>query len=419
MLNARFDVGLQTRTGMGDALLSLKGLEVRRGMGVVLDGFSLDVHSGDVVVLQGVNGSGKSTVLESAARLLPLEKGSVHHGSTMVVDFEGRRHMPSQPFGLTLQSNGMIGDETVEDHLQTVCALSDMTADLTGILSSYGLEHRRHDRIAHLSGGQKRKVAVLAGLLPAMISSEPRLIMLDEPDTGLDDNAIASLVSNIAQLRMAGHGFLIASHHATILDCATRLHDLDGETGQTQDDDVVWEAIGTQSPASFLSTRVGHRYMRHTRAGLARNGLTGVIVVGVLLTLFNATSVEDQLWLVGMVLAVPFAVGLSGDPVVYILREHRAIDWWRAHVNRLPSADLIGPMYGVVSTGLCSLIFLNELRWDLVFIGTAVLWASLTFVRFIELSTVRLARPNAAFVRLLVPILILPWGLLVDYAASL
>lgn len=96
------------------------------------------------------------------ARLLPLEKGSVHHHGLLVVDSEGRRALAKQPFGLTLQSNGLLGDE---NHLYR---LSRMKTDILPILDAYGLAHRSSDRIGQLSGGQARKVAVIAGLLPVL-----------------------------------------------------------------------------------------------------------------------------------------------------------------------------------------------------------------------------------------------------------
>ena len=416
--NGRFDVGLQSRTYMPASLLSLVDIEVRRGMGVVLSGFNLEVASKDVVVLHGENGAGKSTVIESCARLLPLERGSILHHGSLVVDSEGRRSLAKQPFGLTLQSNGLLGDETVENHLSTVCSLSGMKTDLLPLLDAYGLAHRRYDRIGQLSGGQARKVAVLAGLLPAMLSREPRLVLLDEPATGLDDRALAALISDIGQLREAGHAFLIASHHPEIMKCATRLHDLKSETIQNQPQSQPWQALGIEENISLLSTRTGHRYLRSTRAGLARNGLTALLVLGALLAFIDPVSFEKSI-LVGFVLAAPFAAGLAGDPVVYLMREQRAGDWWRAHVNRLPAADFLAPVLGFTLTGLGSNLFLDAFDWKISVIGAGVLWATLLCVRFIELSTLRLARPNAVFIRLLLPILILPWALVVEYAATL
>ena len=404
---------------MAESLLSLVDLEVRRGMGIVISGFNLEVAPKDVVVLHGENGAGKSTVIESCARLLPLEKGSIHHHGSLVVDSEGRRNVAKYPFGLTLQSNGLLGDETVEDHLLTVCALSEMKTDLLPMLESYGLAHRRHDRIGQLSGGQARKVAVLAGLLPAMISSEPRLVFLDEPDAGLDENALAALISDIKLLRNAGHAFIIASHHTEILQCATRLHDLEVETKQQHDDEQAWKTVGVEEKSGLLSTRTGHRYLRSTRAGFARNGLTALLAIGTLLAFIDPTTIDNQTILFGFVLAPPFAAGLIGDPVIYLMREQRAIDWWRAHVNRLPSADFFAPILGFILAALGGVLFLDGINWELSVIGAGILWTTMSCVRFIELSTLRLARPNAVFIKLLVPILILPWALVVEYAATM
>ena len=404
---------------MAESLLSLVDLEVRRGMGIVISGFNLEVASKDVVVLHGENGAGKSTVIESCARLLPLEKGSIHHHGSLVVDSEGRRNVAKYPFGLTLQRNGLLGDETVEDHLSTVCALSEMKTDILPMLESYGLAHRRHDRIGQLSGGQARKVAVLAGLLPAMISSEPRLVFLDEPDAGLDENALAALIADIKLLRNAGHAFIIASHHTEILQCATRLHDLEVETKQQHDDEQAWKTVGVEEKSGLLSTRTGHRYLRSTRAGFARNGLTALLAIGTLLAFIDPTTIDNQTILFGFVLAPPFAAGLIGDPVIYLMREQRAIDWWRAHVNRLPSADFFAPILGFILAALGGVLFLDGINWELSVIGAGILWATMSCVRFIELSTLRLARPNAVFIKLLVPILILPWALVVEYAATM
>ena len=73
---------------MAEVLLSIKEVEVRRGMGIVLSAYDLDVLAGDILVISGENGSGKSTVIETAARLLPLEKGHVsHHGHLTPVSY--------------------------------------------------------------------------------------------------------------------------------------------------------------------------------------------------------------------------------------------------------------------------------------------------------------------------------------------
>jgi len=404
---------------MAESLLRLEDIEVRRGKGIVLSEFNLEIHSGDVLVLHGENGSGKSTVIEVCARLLSLENGRVYHHGKLVLDSEGRRKSPLEAFGLTLQKNGLVGDETVENHLKTVCFLSEKTFDLTEILASYGLDHRRHDRIAQLSGGQMRKVAVLAGLLPALLANEPRLILLDEPATGLDEKALESLVNHIGQLSAAGHGFIVASHNSKILECATRIHDLKTETSHVPNTHESWKSTATELSTSLLSARVGFRYLTSTQAAIARNGLTALLVLGTLMGFVDPSSIENRSLLVGFVLAAPFAAGLAGDPVLYIMREGRAVDWWRAQVQRLPSSDVHSLIIGFVFTAIGCIVFLDGIDWRITALGTLMHWVTMSCVRFIELSTLRLVRPNAVFLRLLLPILILPWALVTDYAAGL
>ena len=182
---------------MSDVLLTFESVEIRRGMGIVISDFSLTVSSGEVVALHGENGCGKSTIIEAAARLLSIESGKILQHGELIIDSEGRRKVPTKPFGLTLQQNGLVGSDTISEHLNNMMSICKMKTNLAPILSQYSLDHRNNDLIAHLSGGQQRKVSVIAGLLPAMISKSPRLILLDEPDAGLDDNAIQTLCQHI------------------------------------------------------------------------------------------------------------------------------------------------------------------------------------------------------------------------------
>ena len=175
---------------MADPVLELDNVTVRRGMGVVLENFSLSVSQGECVLLHGDNGIGKSTIIETAARLLPLESGTVRHHGVVVCDGEGRRAKPINYFGLTLQRNCLVPSQTVQQRLDNIAALCNKSLDMTDIIESYKIGNRRNDRIANLSGGQQRKVAVISGLLPGMISEKTRLILLDEPDSGLDDDAV-------------------------------------------------------------------------------------------------------------------------------------------------------------------------------------------------------------------------------------
>ncbi len=404
---------------MAEVLLSIKEVEVRRGMGIVLSEYDLEVCEGDILVITGENGSGKSTVIETAARLLPLEKGHISHHGQLTHHADGRRLDPVKPFGLTLQSNGVIGSETVVNHLQTVAMLSGVQLDHNALLESYNMDHRKADVIGHLSGGQARKVAVLTGLIPAMVSESPTLVLLDEPDAGLDDSAIDSLMDQITSLAAAGHGFLIASHNPKIQAIATKLHDLSTTAPGAHNEAKPWTPIGTKVEPRNTLFRTGHRYASSTHSGLARNGIVSIMVLGCLLALGDPANLSDGLWATGAILAPAFASGLVGDPTTYLLRENRAADWWRAQAQRTPAATGLGLIVGTTVTVAASYVMLGLVDLNLVLIGALMCEFAMKGVRFLNASTQRLSRPNAVFIRLLLPAFILPWALIVSWAAEL
>ncbi len=404
---------------MAEVLLSIKEVEVRRGMGIVLSEYDLEVYEGDILVITGENGSGKSTVIETAARLLPLEKGHVSHHGQLTHHADGRRLDPVKPFGLTLQSNGVIGSETVVNHLQTVAMLSGVQLDHDALLDSYNMDHRKADVIGHLSGGQARKVAVLTGLIPAMVSESPTLVLLDEPGAGLDDSAIDSLMDQITSLAAAGHGFLIASHNPKIQSIATKLHDLSTTVQGAHNEAKPWTPRGTKVEPRNTLFRTGHRYASSTHSGLARNGIVSIMVLGCVLALGDPANLPDGLWTTGAILAPAFASGLVGDPTTYLLRENRAADWWRAQAQRTPAATGLGLIVGTTVTVAASYVMLGLVDLNLVLIGALMCEFAMKGVRFLNASTQRLSRPNAVFIRLLLPAFILPWALIVSWAAEL
>ena len=205
---------------MTDALLNLNSVTVRRGMKTVLSQLNLQISSGQVILFNGTNGEGKSTIIEAAAGLIPLEAGSVHHHGELLIDESGKGAKPVHPFGLTLQADGCMGHQRIEEHLVNTMDIAGSRVEMDSILERYNLKHRKHDLIAQLSGGQRRKVAMIAGILPGFISKEPRLIFLDEPDSGLDEASRISLIEDIRYLRQKGHAVLIASHNKEFEDCA-------------------------------------------------------------------------------------------------------------------------------------------------------------------------------------------------------
>ena len=211
-------------------LIQISGLEIHRGNRLILSNFDFELNEGELVSLVGSNGCGKTTLLESSAGMHTISSGSIFWkydelGLKLVRDSEGRRNsLP--PMGLTLQKNGMSGEETVLERLQTVLQVSGCDFDsikTSELLDCWGLNHRSGDRISQLSGGLARRLSVLSGIAPALLSNIPRVILLDEPSEGLDESAKNLLINWLRSLTSRGHGIIIATHDPDLISSSNRI----------------------------------------------------------------------------------------------------------------------------------------------------------------------------------------------------
>ena len=401
---------------MAKALLNLTDVRIRRGMNTVLDGCSLSVESGEAVVLTGANGAGKSTLLEAAAGLLPLENGHIEHENIVVRDHEGRTKSSPLALGLTLQKNGMMGSEVLVEHLQCAMSMNGRTMDCSPFLKAFNLTHRANDLVAHLSQGQARKVAVLAGLLPAFASEHPTLVLLDEPDAGLDDASVDTLGGWLNELRTMGHGLLIATHDERIMAHATHHFEV-GQGKKTTG--IIPEGINAERRHSKSAKRTssgafGVRMHLRTLMWLNTNAIAGLLTLGILLSFGDFMGNLNQMQRLGFALAPVLAVALCGEPLVVATREERSGDWWRAVGGRAPHASWLPLMIGLVFTLLSATALGEALNATTVVAGTLLCFSVWHAVGWMQRSTQRLARPQAVFVGLLTPVLILPFSLLVS-----
>ena len=401
---------------MASPLLTLNGVEVRRGMGVVLSDHSLTLSGGQVMVVEGPNGSGKSTLLETAAGLISLEKGDVAHRETVIHDHEGRKKASPLNVTLVLQKNGILGSERVNEHLEMAMSMSKFKVDPTPYLKSFNLLHRRDDLVAHLSQGQARKVAVLSALLPAFASPEPCLVFLDEPDAGLDDDAVQALCDWIDALGQLGHGIFIVTHDQRVKTCATALHRLPkGVTEEIDREQTTAAQAPSRSPMKAVSPmKFGWRMQWRTLGWLNQNGVAALLTLGIGLLVLEVQLDVSTLQGVGCFLAPALAAGLCGDGTVTMLREERANTWWRGVAHRTPHAGWLPFLIGGGVSLLSSLALINGVDVTLVFVGACLTGVVSHLLRFAQQAMDQLARPNAVFVGLLTPVLPLPYALLLD-----
>ena len=176
---------------------------------------SFTCEAGDIVGLLGPNGAGKSTLLSILATLMTPSVGRIEYGDrgllTTGADVRARIGMLGHDLflypELTAQENLMFFAE--------LYGLPDAGRLVELALERAGLTARRHDAISGFSRGMRQRVALERALL-----HEPRLILLDEPFTGLDQTATAALVSRLQERRQAGCLVILATHD---LDVASGL----------------------------------------------------------------------------------------------------------------------------------------------------------------------------------------------------
>jgi len=213
----------------------------------ILHGVSLSIDAGEVVAIVGANGAGKSTTLKTLAGELPRNRGSVKFAGIPVVG-GGSHRMAKRGLMLVPEHRALFGSLTVEDNLRMGAwgrgsregFSEDEIFDLFPILAE------RKAQIAEtLSGGQQQMVAIARALMSA-----PRLLMLDEPSTGLSPKLTWDVFHAVHAIRESGVGVLIVEQNASqVLNLADRAYVLEsgaialsGPAGELADDERVQSA---------------------------------------------------------------------------------------------------------------------------------------------------------------------------------
>jgi phospholipid/cholesterol/gamma-HCH transport system ATP-binding protein len=170
------------------SLIELRDVHKRFDQLVVLDGLSLKVEAGESVVVIGASGSGKSVTLKLIVGLLQPDSGEVFFDGKPIHGLSQRALVPiRRQIGFLFQGGALFDSMTVEENVgfplseQTNKTQQEIDRLVDANLMMVGLPEVRNKMPSELSGGQRKRVA-----LARAIAMEPRLILYDEPTTGLD-----------------------------------------------------------------------------------------------------------------------------------------------------------------------------------------------------------------------------------------
>lgn len=194
----------------GAVAISARGVTKRFGDFAAIEKLDLEVRLGECVGLLGPNGAGKSTFIGCLYGVVERSGGELHvFGYDPAV--EPRRI--KQRLGVVPQENALDEELTVLENMRLYARFEGLSKQaaiprINELLEQMSLEHKREATIRTLSGGMKRRLVFVRALL-----SDPELLILDEPTTGLDPTVRHLLWEKVLSFRQAGKTTLVTTHY--------------------------------------------------------------------------------------------------------------------------------------------------------------------------------------------------------------
>jgi heme exporter protein A len=192
---------------MNRSYLEIKGLKKSFGLKPILRGIDLELNQGERKALMGANGAGKTTLLRILAGLTAPSAGAVHIAG---LDLTRDAQRVRQLVGFVGHQPYLYDELTALENLLffgRMYAVKDAQQRARALLHRVGLEKRVQDRVSTLSRGQLQRLALARALLHS-----PRLLLLDEPDTGLDEQGNELLEALLDEHVAQGGAALLATH---------------------------------------------------------------------------------------------------------------------------------------------------------------------------------------------------------------
>jgi ABC-2 type transport system ATP-binding protein len=183
--------------------VAVRGLHVRRGRRVALDGVSLVVRRGTIVGLLGPSGSGKTTLMRAVVGVQRVQTGEV----MVLGDVAGSPGLRRRVAYMT-QAASVYTDLDVVENLEFFAKVLGAPASrVAEIVHTVELDGYEHDLVGRLSDGQRARVSLATALL-----GRPEVLVLDEPTVGLDPALRRDLWRAFRDLAAAGVTLLVSSH---------------------------------------------------------------------------------------------------------------------------------------------------------------------------------------------------------------
>jgi branched-chain amino acid transport system ATP-binding protein len=197
-------------------VIALAVESVTAGIGplTILHDLSFSVYSGEVVVILGANGAGKTTLLRVIAGLIPTRRGRITLYGTPI-DGKPAHQVTRLGIGHVPSGRELFPKMSVADHLKLagrLCAPERRAEMMDRVLGMFPiLQRQSHQLVGTMSGGQQQMVAIGRALM-----TDPKVLLLDEPSTGLAPIAVKAVFETLPALRTHGVSTILAEQSLTL-----------------------------------------------------------------------------------------------------------------------------------------------------------------------------------------------------------
>jgi ABC-2 type transport system ATP-binding protein len=172
-----------------------------------VDGISFEVYEGEVFAFLGPNGAGKTTTVEILECIRPITSGNAKVFGYDVSKNDDVREIKKR-IGVLPQDFSALDKLTVKENIDLIGDMYAKHLDIMEVIKLLDLEDKTNEKFDKLSGGLKQRVGVAAALV-----SDPKLVFLDEPTTGLDPKARREVWSVIQNLRKLDKTVFLTTHY--------------------------------------------------------------------------------------------------------------------------------------------------------------------------------------------------------------
>ena len=195
-----------------EPIIHIEGLHKHFGETAALNGVSLDVYPGEVVLIIGPSGSGKSTLLRCINRLETFQAGTVIVDDIPLTTAENINAIRTE-VGMVFQSFNLfphlsvLENVTIAQKVVRKRSKAEAIEIAQALLTKVGIPEKANDYPGQLSGGQQQRVAIARAL-----AMNPKIMLFDEPTSALDPEMIQEVLDVMLQLAKEGMTMVVVSH---------------------------------------------------------------------------------------------------------------------------------------------------------------------------------------------------------------